>query len=114
MPNRLSKIFSSSNKEKEALAEAEANRSTEPSETVPTYTETQQQPPGYDEENKLEPPDYTAGFSNLKISDKLGEFPEVNECIAHLKLLECFYRLRQKIGSTDGLFGISDRLVLDI
>lgn len=114
MPNRLSKIFSSSNKEKEALAEAEANRSTETSETVPTYTEAQQQPPGYDEENKLEPPDYTAGFSNLKISDEPGEFPEVNECIAHLKLLECFYRLRQKIGSTDGLFGISDRLVLDI
>lgn len=114
MPSRLSKIFSS-NKEKEALAEAEANRNTQTSEAVPAYTETQQQPPGYDEEDRLDPPDFTAGFSNLNISDsKPSEFPEVNECIAHLKLLECFYRLRQKIGSTDGLFGISNHLVLDV
>lgn len=119
MPNRLSKIFNGgANKEKEALAEAEANRKTETAEAVPVYSETapqqQQRPPSYDAEDRLDPPDFTAGFSNLSISDQVTEFPEVNECIAHLKLLECFYRLRQKIGSTDGLFGISNRLVLDV
>ncbi|KAF2170866.1 hypothetical protein M409DRAFT_51114 [Zasmidium cellare ATCC 36951] len=107
MPNRLSKLFSSSAKEKEALAEAERNRSSPP----PEYD---QPPPEYDEDNVLDPPDITAGFTNLNISNTSQSpdgFPQPAECIAHLKVLECFYRLKQTVGSTDGLFGIEDKFV---
>lgn len=31
-----------------------------------------------------------------------------DQCIAHLKLLEVFYQLREDIGNTEGLFGIAD------
>ncbi|KAK4501518.1 hypothetical protein PRZ48_007327 [Zasmidium cellare] len=107
MPNRLSKLFSSSDKEKEALAEAERNRNSPP----PDYD---QAPPGYDDDNVLDPPDITAGFTNLNISNQSQSpdgFPQPAECIAHLKVLECFYRLKQTVGSTDGLFGIEDKFV---
>lgn len=111
MPNRLSKLFSSSDKEKEALAEAERNRSGSSSSPPPEYN---QEPPDYDEDNVLDPPDITAGFNNLNISNHSQSpdgFPQPAECIAHLKVLECFYRLKQTIGSTDGLFGIEDKTV---
>lgn len=112
MPNRLSKIFSRSEKEKEAEAEAERNNSSGSSSSPPPGY--QQAPPDYDEDNALQPPSITAGFSNLKIGQNNKDgFPTVSESIAHLKVLECFYRLRQQIGSTDGLFGINDKTVLD-
>ncbi|KAK1820449.1 hypothetical protein LTR12_005175 [Friedmanniomyces endolithicus] len=109
MPPRLSKVFSRSektDKQKEAEAEAERNPSVNPS-PPPSYA-----PPGYDEGNILDPPDITAGFSNLSLDQKnQDDFPSSEEVIAHLKLLECFYRLRQQIGSTDGLFGINNSVV---
>ncbi|KAK1075341.1 hypothetical protein LTR74_000303 [Friedmanniomyces endolithicus] len=109
MPSRLSKVFSRSDKtekQKEAEAEAERNPSVNPS-PPPSYA-----PPGYDEGNILDPPDITAGFSNLSLDQKnQDDFPSSEEVIAHLKLLECFYRLRQQIGSTDGLFGINNSVV---
>lgn len=117
MPSRLSKVFSRTkenvnDKEKAAAAEAEKNRNNESSGSnspPPEYA-----PPDYDAENALEPPDVTAGFANLSLdSSGKDSQPTVDECIAHLKLLECFYRLRQKIGSSDGLFGIHDSIVLD-
>lgn len=65
-------------------------------------------------ENAITPPDMAAGFRNILIGGRMAEsFPLVNECIAHLKVLECFYRLRQSIGSTDGLFGICNSVVTD-
>jgi len=109
MPSRLSKVFSRSEKtekQKEAEAEAERNPSVNPS-PPPSYA-----PPGYEEGNILDPPDITAGFSNLSLDQKnQDDFPSSEEVIAHLKLLECFYRLRQQIGSTDGLFGINNSVV---
>lgn len=51
----------------------------------------------------------------LNLSDNAG--PETSttstkdECIAHLKLLAAFADLRDTIGKSDGLFGISDREV---
>lgn len=36
--------------------------------------------------------------------------PSQEQCIAHLKLLETFHQLKEDIGTTDGLFGISNRL----
>lgn len=102
-PNRLSKFFSRSEKDKAAEAEAERSGST-PS-PPPNY---QEPPPDYDGENALPPPDITAGFSNLKLGDDAGNQPIDVQCIAHLKVLECFYRLRQQIGSTDGFYGIDN------
>ena len=110
MPSfRLSRAFSksgTSDKEKEVEAEVHRNRSHSDS-----------PPPSYaaqdvDQDNAIEPPNLTAGFSNLSLGTK-GEdgFPTTNECIAHLKLLEGFYRLRQKIGSSDGLFGLHNAIV---
>ena len=110
MPNRLSKIFSSANKEKEALAEAERNRSGNgSSDPPPSYS---QAPPSYDREHIVDPPDITSGFNNLSLTQTSEDgIPEPDECTAHLKLLECFFRLRQSVGSQDGLFGINDSLV---
>lgn len=34
--------------------------------------------------------------------------PTVDQCIAHLKLLECFHELRETVATTDGLYGIKD------
>ena len=109
MPNRLSKLFSSSDKEKEALAEAERNVSSSSStkDAPPSYEQQQ----SYDQENTLAPPDMTAGFSNLKISNTGDGFPTKAECIAHLKTLECFYRLKQSIAAQDGLYDIRDSIV---
>jgi hypothetical protein len=41
----------------------------------------------------------------------MSMLPGVSECLAHLKLLECFYQLREDIGNSNGLFGIKDELV---
>ncbi|KAI5365237.1 Putative Glycine-rich domain-containing protein [Septoria linicola] len=109
MPNRLSKLFSSADKEKEALAEAERKTSSSSStrDAPPTYEEQD----SYDHENTLSPPDVTAGFSNLRISKTGDGFPTRGECIAHLKVLECFYRLRKSIAAQDGLYGIKDSII---
>ena len=111
MPSLLSKIRSkSSNKEKEALAESERNNSSGSSSPPPTYANAEV-PSGYDEENALEPPDLTSGFNSLTLESTSNEVPTHEECIAHLKVLEAFYKLRQTIGSSDGLFGIDNSLV---
>lgn len=109
MPNRLSKLFSPSDKEKEALAEAERRQESPP----PGYAQAESGygSEEYDRDNAIDPPDITAGFSNLKIVKGKDGFPATEEVIAHLKLLECFYRLKQSIGSRDGLFGIYNELV---
>ncbi|KAI7318221.1 hypothetical protein KC315_g10135 [Hortaea werneckii] len=104
MPSRISRLLTRPKKNKQVEADTERKSSSNSSSSLP---------PGYDAENRLDPPDPTAGFSNLFFSkeDKKYNFPTPEETIAHLKLLECFHRLRQTIGSTDGLFGISNSLV---
>lgn len=37
--------------------------------------------------------------------------PNADQCLAHLKLLECFNQLREDVGGSDGLFGIRNGLV---
>lgn len=104
MPSRISRLLTRSKRNKIPETDAERKSSRSSSSSPPS---------GYDAENRLDPPDPTAGFSNLGLDngDEKYNFPTSDETIAHLKLLECFYRLRQTIGSTDGLFGISDSLV---
>ncbi|KAH0556846.1 hypothetical protein GP486_005364 [Trichoglossum hirsutum] len=60
-------------------------------------------PPEYSER------DATTGLANLSLSST--DSPTVDQCIAHLKLLESFHALRQAVSKTDGLFGIHDDLV---
>jgi len=116
MPRRLPGIFALSSKEQEAKAEQAANQSHGPaSDPVPEYSETQLPPPDYTDSGELPPPDYTAGFANLSISDGPSlDTPQVNDTIAHLKTLECFYRLKQTIASTDGIFGIDNDKVVEL
>ena len=106
---KLSKLFSRSDDKKAIEKDAKRTSSSDDSASshAPSY---QEPPPEYDGENAIPPPDFTAGFSKLNISDIPGDLPDERRCIAHLKVLECFYRLRQRIGSTDGLFGIEDRV----
>ena len=56
------------------------------------------------------PPDITAAFSNLCLGQSAG-IPTIDECIAHLKLLEAFNQLRGDVGTTDGLYGIRDDFI---
>ena len=119
MPSRLSGIFARSSKEQEAKAEEAANHSNgQTSDPVPHYSISEVPPPDYqadDGDDAVAPPDYTAGFANLSISDApTSDIPSVNETIAHLKTLECFSRLRQSIASTDGLFGIENATIVEI
>jgi hypothetical protein len=117
MPSRLSGIFTRSSKEQEAKAEEAASHSNgQSSDPVPHYSVSEPPPPDYQADNDgVAPPDYTAGFANLSISDApSSDIPSVNETIAHLKTLECFSRLRQTAASTDGLFGIHNAIVVDI
>jgi hypothetical protein len=49
--------------------------------------------------------DITAAFSNLQLSDKATD-PDVDTCLAHLKLLTAFHRMEEEVGYTDGLWDI--------
>ena len=62
-------------------------------------------PPAY--QDVAPPPDITAGFANLNLSGH-GSIPSVDECVAHLKLLEAFNQLKEDITRQDGLYGLKD------
>jgi hypothetical protein len=49
-----------------------------------------------------------AHFSNLQIGAFVKYFSDTNVCLAHLKLLEAFFILKQEVGYTDGAFDIWD------
>jgi len=67
----------------------------------PSYTATANpQGPSLEEIN--------ASFSNLRIGDTPRNFPDTDLCLAHLKLLEAFFILKQEVGYTDGAFDIWD------
>lgn len=107
MPS-LSRLLSRSGEAKGQEKQKKASVSVEnPPPAPPPYTKE-----NIDAEDALVPSDLTAGFANLKLdSVHTQPIPQREECIAHLKLLESFYRLRQSIGSNDGLFGISDSIL---
>lgn len=51
--------------------------------------------------------DITASFSNLSL-DANPKDPEVDTCLAHLKLLSALQALKEDVGYTDGLWNIWD------
>jgi hypothetical protein len=65
-------------------------------------------PPPY--ESSGSPPDISAAFSKLNLSSQ-DAVPTVDECIAHLKLLEAFAQLKEDITTRDSLYGIQDSFV---
>ena len=80
---------------------------TKPVQKPKTASSRDASPPSYG----VPPPDITAAFSNLKLDDESSPRPTVEQCIAHLKLLEAFHQLREDIGARDGLFEIWDDFV---
>ena len=99
MPSKLSGISSRSTKEREAKAEEAAHQSHGggPSELLPHYSPLEIPPPDYEAGSSSDyadaSPNYISGFANLDLSDApSSENPAVDETIAHLKTLECFYR----------------------
>ena len=58
-----------------------------------------------------DPPDITAGFADLNLSDQEASVPTPDQCIAHLKLLEAFHQLREDVALEDGKYGIKDDFV---
>lgn len=73
--------------------------------------------PGLEHDPTAEP---TAEFSPMLANSSatsvttLSVPPTPDQCLAHLKLLEAFHRLRENIATTDGLYGIHDHFVDDI
>lgn len=57
------------------------------------------------------PPDVTAAFSTLRLNGTTEQGPSADQCIAHLKLLECLHELRETVATTDGLYGINDAVI---
>ena len=66
-------------------------------------------PPSYAVNDDNAVPDITAAFANLNL--QASGKPTVDQCIAHLKLLEAFHQLREDIALQDGLFGLRDDFV---
>lgn len=66
----------------------------------------QSAPPSYSDAAAVEmPPDLSTRLINLQLDSRPLK-PTVDQCIAHLKLLQAFHNLRQEIGTNEGLFGI--------
>ncbi|KAI5201490.1 hypothetical protein E4T42_02282 [Aureobasidium subglaciale] len=109
---RLTRAFSrtgQSSKEKEALDAKVDSPEKSPSPPPPTYKEAKE-----DEWNAKNPPHIVNGFAELDLGSDGPDVPQPRDCEAHLKLLECFYRLKQRIARTEGLFGISINIVKDL
>lgn len=66
-------------------------------------------PPSYADHS----PGITAAFSSLSLGRRTAK-PTRDQCIAHLKLLECFHELREDVATSDGLFGIKDNFADEI
>ena len=65
--------------------------------------------------NASPPPVYVSGpeplasaFASLVLTP-WAPAPTVPSCLVHLKLLEAFHQLRDRVSRTDGLFGLADR-----
>ncbi|KAL8865671.1 MAG: hypothetical protein Q9174_006762, partial [Haloplaca sp. 1 TL-2023] len=73
-----------------------------------------QEPPPYTCTARLpQPCDELASSTNAArtVDSEHHQKPTVDQCIAHLKLLEAFHQLREDVATTDGLFGIHDYFV---
>lgn len=69
----------------------------------PAYTA--RETPAYDDS-----PSLTAAFANLQLKE-VADKPTIDQCLAHLKLLEAFHQLREDVATTDGLYGIDDGFI---
>lgn len=88
---------------KSGLMPPHQESNTSQQEALPAYTATeapQYQGPSFDEIN--------SSFSNLKIGDTPKNFPDTDLTLAHLKILEAFFILKQEVGYTDGAFELWD------
>lgn len=53
--------------------------------------------------------DLNAAFSNLKLEEAGSlDFPDADQCLAHLKLLSAIHNLKEDVGYSDGIFGLWD------
>jgi hypothetical protein len=69
----------------------------------PSYHAEDQQPP-----NQI-PPDLSGRLRNLNLNQPAHVYtPIPDQLIAHLKLLDAFWKLKEEVGKWDGLFDIQD------
>lgn len=93
---------SSSKKDKKEVAEDAARKASSASKTASP-------PPAYSEATPIadDNVDITAAFAKLSLHNTPHD-PDVDTCLAHLKLLFAFQSLKEDIGYTDGLWNIWD------
>ncbi|KAF4847989.1 hypothetical protein CGCSCA4_v005236 [Colletotrichum siamense] len=111
-------------KEKEAEAEAEKAKAERAATPPPTYEDAQTEPPAFEDQppsfesingskggarpppTEAEVANLTAAFSSLRLGTQRD--PDVDSCLAHLKLLFAIQTLKEEVGYTDGLWEIWD------
>lgn len=111
-------------KEKEGEAEAEKAKAERAATPPPTYEDAQTEPPAFEDQppsfesingskggarpppTEAEVANLTAAFSSLRLSTQRD--PDVDSCLAHLKLLFAIQTLKEEVGYTDGLWEIWD------
>lgn len=72
---------------------------------------TKEAPPSYAPIDPISPEqvaELNSAFSTLNLSARNPDFPNSDQCLAHLKLLNAFHALKEDVGYTDNLFGLSD------
>lgn len=101
--------FRSTKKEKEKAGDASHDNA--PTSVVnsppPAYSDAQAPPSHPQATAEAADVDITAAFSTLSLQDQPKD-PEVDTCLAHLKLLFALQSLKEDIGYTDGLWNIWD------
>ena len=65
-----------------------------------------ERPPSYSQDAV----DITSHFAKLDLNSTSSK-PTVDQCIAHLKLLEAFHQLREDVATSDGLRRISKGII---
>lgn len=68
-------------------------------------------PPSYAPTDPIAPErvaELNSAFETLNLSAQNPDFPKADQCLAHLKLLSAFHALKEDVGYTDNLFGLSD------
>ncbi|CRK45196.1 hypothetical protein BN1723_006497 [Verticillium longisporum] len=100
-------------KDKEKEAQAEKAAVERPATPPPAYGDASQDLSAVPDLDDAPPPfsvsgtrDITAAFASLKLSTQNN--PDVDSCLAHLKLLHAIQTLKEEIGYTDGLWDIWD------
>ncbi|GKT42907.1 uncharacterized protein ColSpa_03088 [Colletotrichum spaethianum] len=114
--------FFKKSKAKEKEAEAERAKTERPATPPPTYDAAQEDPPPFEDQpppfeanggpNRNRPnteadvANITAAFSSLRLGTQRD--PDVDSCLAHLKLLYAIQTLKEDVGYTDGLWDLWD------